>query len=253
MPDDVVENIRNAAQHGKEKYKKFIDMRITSQSDAFTATLPLSKLKLFSERSSSAIKSLEVKKMKEEQQVTTRIHKAIQAGRDVSEVFAHESSNYPPSITKNGEMYHGTKSEIVSCLPVPVHSGQRLTTAVVLDGAVVVQMKRPGTSVTFEEYTNNIFLPYVLSWFETHIRVDVVWDVYKKDSLKADVRRKRGAGIRRRVTPSTKIPNNWAGFLRVDENKEELFVYLAEMMRNTTIPQVEYSLFTENVLLRSCY
>ena len=67
MPDDVVENIRNAAQHGKEKYKKFIDMRITSQSDAFTATLPLSKLKLFSERSSSAIKSLKVTKRKEEQ------------------------------------------------------------------------------------------------------------------------------------------------------------------------------------------
>ena len=98
-------------------------------------------------------------------------------------------------------------------------------------------MKRPGSSVTFDDYASKVFLPYVLSWFEKHERVDVVWDVYQKDSLKAETRRERGAGIRRRVTATTKIPGNWASFFRVDENKEELFMFLAEKMRTANVPQ----------------
>ena len=43
----------------------------------------------------------------------------------------------------------------------------------------------------------------------------------------------RGKGIRRRIRPDTRIPGDWKAFLRVDENKEELFPYLAEQL--TTI------------------
>ena len=59
-------------------------------------------------------------------------------------------------------------------------------------------------------------------------RIDVVFDEYIKDSLKATVRGKRGKGIRRRVHPNNSIPN-WESFLRVDQNKKELFAYMAEL------------------------
>ena len=59
-------------------------------------------------------------------------------------------------------------------------------------------------------------------------RVDVVWDVYVKNSLKTTARIKRGEGIRRRVLPTSKIPGNWHSFLRVNENKQELFEFLAD-------------------------
>ena len=58
----------------------------------------------------------------------------------------------------------------------------------------------------------------------------MVWDRYLPDSLKDSARSKRGKGIRRRVRPDTRIPGNWTAFLRVDENKEELFLYLAEQL-----------------------
>ena len=61
-------------------------------------------------------------------------------------------------------------------------------------------------------------------------RVDMVWDKYNADSLKATARCKRGKGIRRRVKSDTKIPGNWAAFLRVDENKQELFYFLADQL-----------------------
>jgi len=42
-------------------------------------------------------------------------------------------------------------------------------------------------------------------------------------SADADTRSKRGKGVKR-VEPSSAIPQNWQEFLRIDDNKTELFV-----------------------------
>ena len=57
--------------------------------------------------------------------------------------------------------------------------------------------------------------------------VCVVWDEYLPDSLKAETRSKRGKEVRRRVEPSNAIPGNWKTFQCIDENKVELFSFLA--------------------------
>lgn len=48
--------------------------------------------------------------------------------------------------------------------------------------------------------------------------------------MKASTRGKRGKGIRRRVQADSAIPGNWESFLRIDDNKTELFTYLAEQL-----------------------
>ena len=53
-------------------------------------------------------------------------------------------------------------------------------------------------------------------------------DVYKTTSLKTEARSKRGQGMRRRVTGTSKTPKNWRSFLRDDYNKTGLFHFLAE-------------------------
>ena len=58
-------------------------------------------------------------------------------------------------------------------------------------------------------------------------RLDIIWDAYIHDSLKTDARNKRGKGIRRRVEPSSLVPKKWSEFLRINDNKTELFSYLA--------------------------
>ena len=41
----------------------------------------------------------------------------MQAGRAItSDFFSHENSIFPPALTKNGLMYHGTKHEILDCI-----------------------------------------------------------------------------------------------------------------------------------------
>lgn len=56
----------------------------------------------------------------------------------------------------------------------------------------------------------------------------MVWDRYIPHSLKATARERRGKGIRRRVKPDSRIPGKWAAFLREEDNKEELFSFLAD-------------------------
>ena len=49
----------------------------------------------------------------------------------------------------------------------------------------------------------------------------------------------RGSGVRRRVCDNASIPVNWKSFLRSDENKTELFHYLAESVTAIQLPGVE--------------
>ena len=72
-----------------------------------------------------------------------------------------------------------------------------------------------------------MFSLYISAQLEKSNRIDIVWDVYLADSLKASMREKRGKGTRKRVAPSTVMLKNWTDFLRVDENKTELFAFLS--------------------------
>ena len=71
-------------------------------------------------------------------------------------------------------------------------------------------MLKTGTATTFAEYAESVFIPYVKKCVQSVQRLDIVWDQYKQDSLKADTREKRGKlkGIRRKVAASTKLPGN---------------------------------------------
>ena len=67
-------------------------------------------------------------------------------------------------------------------------------------------------------------------------RLDIIWDEYVPNSLKATTREKRGRGIRRRVQSLTTVPKNGKEFLRVDENKKELFSFLSRRSKSLPSP-----------------
>ena len=89
-------------------------------------------------------------------------------------------------------------------------------------------------SKTFGQYSDNEFTNHLVSKTRcTSInRLDVVFDVYRKKSIKSFAREERGAGTRIRVTSSTPVTRNWRSFLRVNENKEELFRLLTSKCLN---------------------
>lgn len=241
MPAEVEENVRNVITMGAKRYKEFLQKRILTQEVAFTAPIQQCKLKLFkSDLTAPHSQRSAVATLKDQQAKVSQILLAAHSGRNISEsVFKHESSELPPALTQKGKMYHGTKSEILECIMSDTAVDTRPhTSCAVLDGPVLVQMLRPGNATTIGHYCSTVLFPYVLKWFEHNQRVDVVWDVYSKTSLKSSTREQRGSGTRRRVTLATKVPGNWAAFLRVDQNKQELFVELAKHMQQMTLPQV---------------
>ena len=76
--------------------------------------------------------------------------------------------------------------------------------------------------------------------------MDLVFDVYRKNSLKAATRVKRGKGRTRMVAPETKVPGNWNEFLRCDSNKTELFTFLAEHLVIQSYPEGKLLFTTVN-------
>ncbi len=107
---------------------------------------------------------------------------------DLDDFFKHENKACPPSLSSMGKLRLGTKSDIVSCLKnlidIDEVSNPKVD-AVILDGAAIVNMLRPGTADTFSEYASKIFLPYITKQLQGVQRLDVVWDEYVQSSLKA--------------------------------------------------------------------
>ena len=99
----------------------------------------------------------------------------------------------------------------------------------ILDGAFVAQILSPVTLDTFQDYSNSVFLPYNFEQLQSVRRLDIVWDVYLADSLKAGTKSKRGQGQRRKVLPLAPLPSTWKSFLKNGENKSNLFCFLSKI------------------------
>ena len=119
----------------------------------------------------------------------TLIASQIRSG-DLDQFFQHENQAYPPGLSQMGKLRTGTKSDLVGCLedlvPTQDLSPTPVVQVVLLDGAAIVNMLRPGFANTFSDYAIEVFLSYITSQLQHVNRLDVVWDEYIADSLKAE-------------------------------------------------------------------
>ena len=87
---------------------------------------------------------------------------------------------------------------------------------IALDGGALVHLLSTANITTFDQYADDVVIPHILKQLERCTRVDIVWDTYVFDSIKASTREKRGRGIRRKVAGKNKVPGKWNDFLRDD-------------------------------------
>ena len=231
----VVKTVRNAKKIGKHQFDTFVKERIQDQTKGLEDSIPRNKLPLFKSVTSKPAKvQQKISSLKKEAGLFSRLYIGCQTRKgNMEDFFRHENQTSPPALSESGKLYSGTKSDLLLCLDdcTEASSQPPSVTAIILDGATITQMLKPGTTKTFEEYANQVFIPYILRQVQHVQRLDLVWDSYKADSLKASAREKRGKGIRRRVINSAKIPGNWQSFLRVDDNKvrSSVFTYQSRM------------------------
>ena len=236
VPKSVVEAVLAAKEKGQSMYDTYVEERLTKRSKAITDTIRLCNLPLFGtqEKRPSSKTSNVLANLKSDCRLFSRLYIACQAREgNLEEFFKHENSSSPPALSCNGKMRTGQKSELIACVEVNTTLERPSVDVVVLDGAAIVNMLSPGKCKTFKEYAETVFIPFVISYRAQNVkRIDLVWDRYLENSLKRGTRDTRGTGARRRVCDNAAIPLNWKSFLRLDDNRKELFQYLAASVQS---------------------
>ena len=220
---------------GKAQYDSFVKERLCDRSLSFLHPLKRNKLAPFSvKRTQVSSAKNKISIMKADCALFSRLYIGCQTREgDLDEFFQHENQSFPPSLSLNGLLHFGAKSDLLQCLEklaAAVDAVDISSAAYIIDGAAVVQMLKPGSARTFSEYAETVFGPFVQAHLSQVKRLDVVWDRYDSNSLKATARGHRGTGVRRHVTASTPIPKNWQAFLSVSMNKTEIFKYLSDFL-----------------------
>ena len=70
---------------------------------------------------------------------------------------------HPPSLTKQGTIRSGEKSKLIRCLEAecpPLYEKPDLD-VIILEGSVLINLLKPGLSLTFDDYACNVFIPYI--------------------------------------------------------------------------------------------
>lgn len=231
----VTVTVHTVEEVGKKLFADYIDQRLVQKNLTIFHPIQKNSLPLFGTHTRKPGKIQQsVKALKADCNLFARLYVACQ-NRDgnLNEFFRHENQSQPPSLSHEGHIRLGTKSDIVGVLESLLESTfeRNLNVdAVVYDGAALVNILQPKTCKTFFQYATEIFCPFILKQVTEMkcTRVDVVWDSYHKDSLKAYTQTIRGEGTRRQVKGPYPIPRNWSDFLRNSSNKEELFQFLAD-------------------------
>ena len=203
---EVVDTVKNITHIGERQYDEFVKERLQEKCKAVTEPLTKNKLPLFGTPVQKVTKQTgRLSALKNNCALFSRLYIACKCrDGDLEGFFKHKNQPWPPSLSQMGEMRQGQKADLVKCLE-SFEEGEPDAPAVdakIIDGAVLVQMLSPGTATTFQDYAASIFVPYVVNQLQSSKRVDILWDVYQKDSLKKATRQKRGSGLRRRVEAS---------------------------------------------------
>ena len=234
MGSDVIKIVKTIEEAGKSKRKEFWERRLMKR--AISLDDPVKKNKFPSFKSANTKGQSTSRKGSDELKKHIRLfsHMYIFAqtrGGNMDEFFSHETLSYPPALSKNTEMRSGDKSQLVKCLDQLSNNQVQVpkVLAGVLEGSVLVNMLKPKKNQTFEGYCIDTVKPAIQKYVTEYNaqRMDIVFDTYKKDSLKSQTRLKHGKGIRRKVQTNSIASTNWKAFLRIDENKTELFKFIS--------------------------
>ncbi|KAF2896846.1 hypothetical protein ILUMI_09339 [Ignelater luminosus] len=146
------------------------------------------------------------------------------------------------------------KPDVLSCLEFEKREDMSAFTAMILDGAAVVQLLGANKCKTFADFYNSKFKPYIDHILRNTSRVSIVFDRYIDGCLKNDTREKRGGhrnNIHIRANLSTVIPKNFKDFLNDADNKKQLFNILARQLIQECYAHKEIVCTTKVRIVRS--
>lgn len=232
--------VKTALEIGKKQFTEFLTARLEMQSSNFCDAVKSNNFRIFKEKPPAKVSKAaqKYKLIKNDCQLFSRLYIACtNRSTNLNEFFEHENQPFPISISDNGHLRFGCKSDILECLEriyqdVEVDEPKNIT-SYHIEGAIIPHFIATSAVKTFADYSAKV-QSYISTFTSKYKRVDVVWDTYKPDSLKNGTREKRGKGRSQDVKPNLFIPKNWTNFLSVNENKEALFKLLSKSILECT-------------------
>ncbi|MEW8545283.1 MAG: hypothetical protein AB2693_17305, partial [Candidatus Thiodiazotropha sp.] len=250
-PEELRNALLSAESHGKEKLNAFIEKRLISQEVNFHQAISKSNsltLKSMYE-APRTVTAGKAKILKADRSLFQRLFVAKSSGRtiDMPQILRHELFPIPLSLADTaGNLHHSQKSALSQILEegavsdtLPVSDRKTCT---IIDGQALVQaIGKPKTATTFGDLSN-IFSSVCLTYMKRPCtRVDVVFDRYEKDSIKAGTRalwkgKSSKHPVRRIITDKeVPLPQTWKQFIDLEENKADLARLLSQELSSQVV------------------
>ena len=143
MDKSVIKSVKDVLQVGKTQNKTFVEERceLVSKPVSWISYLCLTHLKLRDHQ-------------KQKRQISA---------------LKNENHPWPPSLSNGGKLRQGTESDLLKCLDKIAESVANAPDVdmKVIDGAESVHMLNPDISMTFSDYTTNVFISYCVGYIQT--------------------------------------------------------------------------------------
>jgi len=149
----------NAKRIGQEQFEAFTRECLLDRTKAVDDPISRNKLKVFSTSTprSQSKNQQQLASIKNDCELFARLYIGCQT-RDgnLEEFFRHENQTCFPALSDGGNLFTGTKNDLITCLEKvsDAKTETPVTTYLVLDGAAIVQMLKPAASKTFETYAH---------------------------------------------------------------------------------------------------
>lgn len=225
LPDAKVEFSLNCITEGCKQYNDFRDEVFRQRSKQLLH--PLSKKKFIKEK--IGIRSFDASKE------TSSAQRIIEIGRErgysIDNLLTYELTSTSFFLTKDGELHKTNKSELVheieTCLGDTSNQSAPPTTCTVFDfmlHARTIAAAAASSMKTFGDFAEMI-LNRIISLSKEAERVDVVFDVYQANSIKAGerIRRTKKDPVPMTISSSlTGLPKDMDAFWSSFHNKNQL-------------------------------
>ncbi len=192
--DEVIETVKNIKDLGLSQYKEYVDGVIVSRDISIHQPIKKNSLPLFKRQALKGSKTKkQISSLKSDCNRFSHLYIASTfRGGDLEEFFSHENHPWPPSISDHGKLRLPTQKSDLLVLLEGVTSGPPSHFDVkLIDGSAAVHFLSCASVSTFVEYSRSVFNTYyVKNELLNCGRINIIWDVYKADSLKVCTKEK---------------------------------------------------------------
>lgn len=221
--EDIMKDLMNAAESGKKIVIELVQKRLSTTSIDFHSSLTKRNPKTFSNLYSTDTKREKPKCVKPDRDIFRRIIISMESGREVNidKLLQKELCAVPLSLATTDSVLRPTnKADLATILQAGAKgtelSPSIVSTCTIIDGMALVRaIGKPPNALTFGDYAD-IFMQNVTGYLHGNItRVDLVFDQYQQNSIKAGARAKRSTGPQKIctiVSRDVKIPADWNKF-----------------------------------------